>query len=89
MSMRVGLGNYGEVMSPSDFAIVARTHKIVPYSFSEWMVVHFELVRLEKMGMTLENLVEMMSPTFFEFIAIFTTDFQTLFSLRFFFNWMF
>ena len=31
------------------------------------MVVHFESVRLEKMGMTLENLVEMMSPTCFAF----------------------
>ena len=35
------------------------------------MVVHFELVRLEKMSMTLENLVEMMSPTYFEFVMPF------------------
>ena len=35
------------------------------------MVVHYELVRLEKMSRTLENLVEIMSPTFFEFVASF------------------
>ena len=69
--MKVGFGNYGEVVSPSDFAIVARTHARVPYSFSGWMVVHFESVRLEKMSMTLEILVEMMSPTYFEIVALF------------------
>ena len=35
------------------------------------MVVHFESVRLEKMSRTLEILVEMMSPTFFEIVALF------------------
>ena len=65
-------------MSPSDFTIIARTHARVPYSFSRWMVVHFESVRLkkmsrrlEKMSRTLENLAEMMSLTYFEIVAIF------------------
>ena len=58
-------------MSPSDFAIAARAHKRVPYSNLGLMVVHFELVRLEKMSMTLKNLVEMMSLTCFEFIVPF------------------
>ena len=35
------------------------------------MVVHFELVRPEKMSRTLENLAERMSPTYFEIGAIF------------------
>ena len=35
------------------------------------MVVHFQSVRLEKMSMTLENLVEMMSPAYFEIITLF------------------
>ena len=69
--MEVGFENYGEVVSPSDFAIIAQTHARVPYSFPGWMVVHFESVRLEKMSMTLENLVEMMSLTYFEIVALF------------------
>jgi len=35
------------------------------------MVVHFESVRLKKMSMTLEILVEMMSPICFEIVAQF------------------
>ena len=44
--------NYGEIVSSSDVAIVARTHAKVPYSSTGLMVVHFELVRLKKMSMT-------------------------------------
>ena len=69
--MKVSFENYGEVMSPSDFVTVARTHARVPYSFPGWMVVHFESVRLEKISMTLEILVEMMSPTYFDIVALF------------------
>ena len=54
-------------MSPLDFVIAAQTHARVPYSSPVLMVVHFKLVRLEKMSRTLENLVEMMSPTYFAF----------------------
>jgi len=46
--------NYGEVVSPLYFAIVARIHARVPYSFSGWMVVHFKSVRLERMSMILK-----------------------------------
>ena len=57
MSMEVDFGNCGEFVSPSDF---------------DWtlvlMVVHFESVRLEKKSRTLENLVEMISPTCFAFL---------------------
>ena len=66
-------------MSPSDFAIAARTHARVPYSSPVLMVVYFESVRQKKMSRTLENLVEMMSLTYFEVVALFTKDFQTLF----------
>jgi len=69
--MKVGFEKYDEVVSPSDLAIVTQTHARVSYSFSRWMVVHFASVRLEKMSMTLEILVEMMSPTYFEIVALF------------------
>jgi len=54
-------------VSPSDFTIAARTHVRVPYSSPVLMVVHIELVRLEKMSRTLENLVKMMCPICFAF----------------------
>jgi len=76
MSMEVDFGNDGKTISPSDFAITARTHVRVPYSSTVLMVVHFETVRLKKMSRTLENLVEMMSPTCF---AFFHKRLQTLF----------
>jgi len=69
--MKVDFENYGEIVSLSDFAIVAWTHSRVPYSSPVLMVAHFESVRLKKMSRTLENLVEMMSPTYFEIIAHF------------------
>ena len=69
--MKVDFENYGEIVSPSDFGIAARTHARVPYSSPVLMVVHYESVRLEKMSRTLENLVEMMSPTYFEIVALF------------------
>ena len=68
--MEVDFRNYGRIVSPSDVVIAARTHARVPYSSPVLMVVHFELVRLEKMSMTLENLVVMMSPTYFKFVAV-------------------
>jgi len=69
--MKVDFENYGEVVSPLDFTIVARTHVKFSYSISILMVVHFESVRLENMGRTLENLIEMMSRTCFEIVALF------------------
>ena len=69
--MEVDFGNCGEIVSPSDFAIATQTHARVPYSSSVLTVVHFESVRIEKMSRTLESLAEMMSPTYFEIIAIF------------------
>ena len=65
VSMKVDFENYGEVVSPSYFTIVAQTHSRVSYSFSRWMVIHFESVRLKKISMTLEILVKMMTPTYF------------------------
>ena len=56
--MEVDFRNYGEIMSPSNFVIVVRTHTRVPYSIPVWMVVHFESVGLKKMSMTLDNLVD-------------------------------
>ena len=69
--MEVDFENCHEIMSPSDFAIAARTHARVPYSSLVLIVVHFESVGLEKMSRTLENLVKMMSPTYFEIVALF------------------
>ena len=65
--MEVYCENHGEFVSPLDFAVAAWTHARVPYSSPVLMVVHFEVGRLEKMSMTLENLVEKMSPTCFAF----------------------
>ena len=50
--MEVDFENYGKIVSPSDFVIAARTHARFLYSNSVLMVVHFELVRLEKMSRT-------------------------------------
>ena len=58
MSMEVDFGNCSEFVSPSDFAVAARTHARVPYSGPVLIVVQFESVRLEKMSRTLEILVE-------------------------------
>ena len=69
--MEVDFENCGEIVSPSDFVITARSHARVLYSSLVLMVVHFESVRLEMMSRTLENLVEMMSPTYFEIVALF------------------
>ena len=71
MSMEVYFGNYGEIVSLLDFLIAARTQARVLYSSPILMVVHFESVRLEKMSKTLEILVEMLSPTYFEIVALF------------------
>ena len=67
ISLEEDFGNDGEIVSPSDFAIAARTHARAPHSSPVLMVVHFESVRLKKMSRTLENFVEMMSPTCFAF----------------------
>jgi len=60
-----------KMVSPTCYENVARTHARVPYSILGLMVVHFESVRLEKMSMTLENLVETMSPIYFKIVAHF------------------
>ena len=63
----------------SDIEFVALTHARAPYSSPRLMVVHFESVGLEKMSMTLEILVEMMSPTCFEeFVVEIEYGFYTL-----------
>ena len=64
--MEVDFENCDEIMSLSDIQFVARTHARAPYSSPGLMDIHFESVALEKMSMTLENLVEMMNPTCFE-----------------------
>ena len=42
--MKVDFENCDEIVSPSDFAIVVRIHARFSYSFSGWMVAHFESV---------------------------------------------
>ena len=69
--MEFGFENCGAIVSLSDFKFVAQTHARVPYSIPGLMIVHFESVRLKKMSMTLEILVEMMSPTCFKIVAQF------------------
>ena len=69
--MKVDFKNCGELESPSDFAVAAQTRARVPYSSPVLMIVHFEYVRLEKKSRILENLVEMMSQTYFEIVKLF------------------
>ena len=69
--MEVDFENCGEIVSPSDFAIAARTHARVPYSSPVLMVIHLKSVRLKKMSETPENFVEMISPKKFEIVALF------------------
>ena len=64
--MEVDFENCGEIMSLSDIEFVTLTHARAPCSSSGLMVIHFESVGLEKMSMTIDNLVEMMSLTCFE-----------------------
>ena len=49
VSMEVDFENCGEIVSPSDFVIAARSHARVLYSSPVLMVIHFESVRLENM----------------------------------------
>jgi len=42
VSMKVSFGKCGEIVSPSNFEIVARTHARLPYSFLRLMVFHSE-----------------------------------------------
>ena len=76
-------------MSPSEFVIATQTHARVPYSSPVLMVVHFESVRLEKMSRTLENVVEMMSPTYFEMVALFHKKLPNAFLPQILLHWMF
>ena len=71
VSVEVDFENCGEIVSLSDIEFVAQTHARVSYSIPGLIVVHFELVRLKKISMTLKHLVEMMSPTCFEIVAQF------------------
>jgi len=70
--MEIDFENCGKIVSLSDIEFVARTHARAPYSSSRLIVVHFKSVGLKKMSMTLENLVEMMSPTCLEEFVIWT-----------------
>ena len=63
--MMICFGNYGEIVSPLDL-IVVRTHARIPYSFPRQMVVHYKEVELSK---TLENIVELERPTFYDVVA--------------------
>ena len=53
MGMKVGFGNYGETVSPSDFTIVTWTHA---YSFLGLMVFYFEL-KMMSMNLGFEKIV--------------------------------
>jgi len=57
--MKFFFGICGEIVSPSVFMIVARTHA---YSFPRLMVFYFELMEL---SMNLENIVELGGPEIF------------------------
>ena len=69
-SIEVDFGNCDEIVSLSVIEFVTRTYARAPYSSLRLMVVHFDSVGLEKMSMTLDNLVKMMSlKCFDEFIV--------------------
>ena len=53
-------------VSPTCFKIVARTHTRVPCLFPGQRVIHYEKVELSK---TLENIVKLERPSFFEVVA--------------------
>ena len=57
--MKFYFGICGEIVSPSDFVIVAQSHA---YLFPRLMVFYFELVEL---SMNLENIVELGRPEIF------------------------
>ena len=46
--MSMNLENLAEMMSPTCFENITRTHARVLYSITRLMVVHFQLVRLKK-----------------------------------------
>ena len=69
------------------FENIVWTHARVSYSFPGWMVFHLESVRLEKMSITLENLVEMMSPICFEIVAHFHKRLSYSFLTQIFLQW--
>ena len=61
--MMICFENCGEIVSPSDFMIVARTQA---YSFPRLIVFYFEMVEL---SMNLRNIVKLERPSFFEVVA--------------------
>ena len=62
----LGFGKIVKIVSPICFEIEAWTHTRVLYSFSGQMVVHYDEVELSK---TLENIVELERPLFYEVVA--------------------
>jgi len=54
-----------KMVSLTCFEIVSRPYARVLYSFPGPMVVHFKKVRLERMSLNLEVLVDMVSPIYF------------------------
>ena len=66
MSMEVGFENCGEIVSPSDFAIVTRTQTRLPYSFLGWIFLHLDVLKKKYVKFGFEKMV---SPTCFENVA--------------------
>ena len=64
--MEVGYENYGEIVSPSDFAIVARSHARLPYSFPGWIFLQLDVLKKKYVKLGTEKMV---SPTCFENVA--------------------
>ena len=74
--MEVGFGNYGKIVSPSDFVIVARIHASLPFSFLGWIFLQLDVLEEKyiKLGTG-----KMVSPTCFENVAGLTQEFHTQF----------
>ena len=51
--MKIGLEKFGEVVSPSDFVIVARTHARLPYSFPGYIFLQLDVLKKKYMKLVL------------------------------------
>jgi len=66
MSMKVGFENCVEIVSPSDFMIVGRTHIRLSNSFLEWIFLQLDVLKKKYVKLGTEKMV---SPTCFENVA--------------------
>ena len=52
LSMEVSFGKCGEIVSPSDFEIIARTHARLPYSFLRQILLPLDILKKKYMKLS-------------------------------------